>query len=619
MSAVWEKKRIGEICRTGAGGTPLKSKPEYYENGEIPWLQSGEVASRDIKKTKKTITKLGLESSSAKIFPVNTVLVAMYGATAGQVGILRSEAATNQAVCGIFPNDRVTPEYLYYALLHKQSDLVATAAGNAQPNISQTKIKNTTIPVPPLPEQKRIVAILDEAFAGIDTAIANTEKNLANARELFESYLNSVFSQRGEGWADKPLKDVCEFSSGGTPSKKNSSYWDGEIPWVSGRDMKSTQLFDSKLHVSKAAVDGSATRLAAKGSLLVLVRGMGLAHGAQIAELMAPCTFNQDIKEIRPNPDLMPRYLVFMLRHQINSSSNVLSSAAHGTLKINTEAMKALRIFIPPHEQQEQIITKIDALKEDTERLEAIYQQKLTALAELKQSLLQKAFSGELTADNVVPITSAKTSSATPATTSPAFAAHIMAVAYHWHESSGKNKTFGRVKAQKTLHLVEALAQIDLGRVPVKDAAGPNDFAHMRTAETWARENDFYQFVPRVEGQRGYDFVKGKRYNEWLSQALDALEPYKSPLDRVVGLLMPLDTQKAELVATAYAAWNNLLLDGHKPSEADIVHEARDNWHRDKQQYTESQFREAIARLRDHGMVPTGTGKRVTGQESLEL
>ena len=141
----------------------------------------------------------------------------------------------------------------------------------------------------------------------------------------------------------------------------------------------------------------------------------------------------------------------------------------------------------------------------------------------------------------------------------------------------------------------------------------------MRTAETWARENDFYQFVQRAEGPRGYDFVKGKRYNEWLSQALDALEPYKSPLDRVVNLLMPLDTQKAELVATAYAAWNNLLLDGHKPSEEDIVHEARDNWHRDKQQYTESQFHEAIARLRDHGMVPTGTGKRVTGQESLEL
>lgn len=602
MSVAWNQATLEETCNITYGERVIKKRdagtafPVYGGGGET-----------------FRIDRFNREDCT---------IVSRFGMSAFCVRNVAGKFFLNDSGLSVHPKNpaKLFPRFLDYFLYASQRKIYSLGRGSAQKNLDVKAFRRLEISYPgSLPEQKRIVAILDETFSGIDTAIANTEKNLANARELFESYLNSVFSQRGEGWADKPLKDVCEFSSGGTPSKKNSSYWDGEIPWVSGRDMKSMQLFDSKLHVSKAAVDGSATRLAAKGSLLVLVRGMGLAHGAQIAELMAPCTFNQDIKEIRPNPDLMPRYLVFMLRHQINSSSNVLSSAAHGTLKINTEAMKALRIFIPPHEQQEQIITKIDALKEGTERLEAIYQQKLTALAELKQSLLQKAFSGELTADNVVPITSATTSSATPATTSPVFAAHIMAAAYHWHESRGKNKTFGHVKAQKTLHLVEAVAQIDLGRVPVKDAAGPNDFAHMRTAETWARENDFYQFVPRAEGPRGYDFVKGKRYNEWLSQALDALEPYKSPLDRVVSLLMPLDTQKAELVATAYAAWNNLLLDGHKPSEEDIVHEARDNWHRDKQQYTESQFREAIARLRDHGMVPTGTGKRVTGQESLEL
>ncbi|EWH03585.1 hypothetical protein Q427_02490 [Halomonas sp. BC04] len=289
-------------------------------------------------------------------------------------------------------------------------------------------------------------------------------------------------------------------------------------------------------------------------------------------------------------------------------------------LNLSNKALSNLEISIPCLAEQNRILDQLSELNEQCVAVQSIYQQKLTALAELKQSLLQKAFSGELTAgNNVVPITSAKESSAPPTTDSPAFAAHIMAVAYHWHESQGKNKTFGHVKAQKTLHLVEALAQIDLGRAPIKDAAGPNDFAHMRTAEKWARENDYYDFVQRPEGKRGYDFVKGKRYSEWLARALGAVEPYKSALDRVVRLLMPLDTQKAELVATVYAAWNNLLLDGHKPTEADIVHEARDNWHPDKQQYTRQQFREAIDRLRSHGMVPTGAGKRVTGQESFEL
>src|SRR5664279_2119985 len=97
----------------------------------------------------------GLKNSAAKMFPKDTVLVAMYGATAGQVGLLRFEAATNQAVCGILPNKQFIPEFLFYLILSRKDELVAQASGNAQPNISQIKIKNTEIPIPPLTEQQR--------------------------------------------------------------------------------------------------------------------------------------------------------------------------------------------------------------------------------------------------------------------------------------------------------------------------------------------------------------------------------------------------------------------------------------------------------------------------------
>jgi len=186
----WEIFKIGDVCKTSSGGTPLKLNNDYYDNGDIPWLVSGEVCQKNILNNKNYITQKGLENSSAKLFPVNTVLVAMYGATAGQVGILRFESATNQAICGILPNKRIIPEFLYYALLFKKSELIAQATGNAQPNISQIKIKNTKIPVPPIEEQKRIVEILDKAFEGIAQAEANTRRNLINARELFDSYLN---------------------------------------------------------------------------------------------------------------------------------------------------------------------------------------------------------------------------------------------------------------------------------------------------------------------------------------------------------------------------------------------------------------------------------------------
>lgn len=214
MKRGWQWRPLGEVCKTGSGGTPLKSRKEYYEGGNIPWLLSGEIAQGEVREATNFITRQGLENSAAKLFPKDTVLVAMYGATAGQVGILRLEAATNQAVCGIFPNKEFDPKFLFYFLLSRKDELVALASGNAQPNISQIKIKDTKIPILPLSEQRRIVGVFDEAFEGIAIAKANAEKNLENAWALFESELNAVFTRRGEGWEESTLSELCDIKHG---------------------------------------------------------------------------------------------------------------------------------------------------------------------------------------------------------------------------------------------------------------------------------------------------------------------------------------------------------------------------------------------------------------------
>ena len=116
---MWTTVKLGDVLKTGAGGTPLKSKKEFYKDGKISWLLSGAISEKEISKSKTFITEAGLKNSSAKIFPPDTVLVAMYGATAGQVGILRFPSATNQAVCGIYPSERYLPEFLYYFLVVK--------------------------------------------------------------------------------------------------------------------------------------------------------------------------------------------------------------------------------------------------------------------------------------------------------------------------------------------------------------------------------------------------------------------------------------------------------------------------------------------------------------------
>ena len=157
----WEWCRIKNIFFTTSGGTPKKGHPEYYINGTIPWVKSGELCDKYLYSAENLITEEGLQNSSAKYFPIDTVAVAMYGATIGKTSILKSTLTTNQAICGIFPNRYIIPEYLYYFIQAKTPDYLSIAFGSGQPNISQDKIKETLFPVPPMIEQERIVKSLD--------------------------------------------------------------------------------------------------------------------------------------------------------------------------------------------------------------------------------------------------------------------------------------------------------------------------------------------------------------------------------------------------------------------------------------------------------------------------
>lgn len=178
FSGEWEIKPIRDFAKTASGGTPKSSEKMYYLNGDIPWLKSGEVRQGNITRFKNFITSKGLSNSSAKLFPKNTVLVAMYGATAGQVGILRSEAATNQALCAILPKSSFCHEFLFYYLYTKTNKLIELSTGAAQPNISQEIIKDFLVPFPNIHEQKAIAKIITNSNTELEKL--NLKLNLLN-------------------------------------------------------------------------------------------------------------------------------------------------------------------------------------------------------------------------------------------------------------------------------------------------------------------------------------------------------------------------------------------------------------------------------------------------------
>ena len=264
-----------------------------------------------------------------------------------------------------------------------------------QASVNQTDVKRVTIPVPPLAEQERIVGILDEAFEGIATATAHAERNLINAQELFQSVLQSTFEQKGEG-RHEPLHFLVERLTNGYVGPTRDIYKESGVPYLLARHVKSNVLkFDEKTFVTDDFNEKHKKSMLKTGDVL-LVQSGHIGHSAVVpAEHMGHnCHAMIVITTIaaKVRGDFLSYYFDSPVMQKRFSEIRSGSTVPHLTCR----AVKELLIPVPLLKTQAEIVAKLDALSEETKRLEAIYQRKLDALAELKQSLLQRAFAGEL-------------------------------------------------------------------------------------------------------------------------------------------------------------------------------------------------------------------------------
>ena len=186
------QKTIGELCITTSGGTPSRTRADFFE-GNIPWIKSGELEDGFIYRAEEHITEEAVASSSAKIFPKGTLVVALYGATVGKTGVLEIDAATNQAVCALFPQSTISRDYLWWFLRSKRPDFLKSSFGGAQPNISQKVVRETEIPVPPLEEQQRLVAYLNGLQAQVSALRAAQSATQKELDALMPSILDKAF------------------------------------------------------------------------------------------------------------------------------------------------------------------------------------------------------------------------------------------------------------------------------------------------------------------------------------------------------------------------------------------------------------------------------------------
>ncbi len=249
--------------------------------------------------------------------------------------------------------------------------------------------------LPPLPEQQRIVAILDEAFDGIATAKANAEKNLQNARALFESHLQSVFAQRGDGWVEKRLVEVSkEFGRGKSKHRPRNepSLYNGPYPFIQTGDISNADHWLTDYTQTYSERGLSQSRLWQKGTICIAIVG---ATVGETAILDFKSCFPDSVIGIVVNDEFADNeYVEFLLQ----SFKSLLKEKGKSTARdnINLGTFENQKFPFPVLKRQREIVATFNVLHEETQRLESIYQQKLTALEELKKSLLHQAFSGQL-------------------------------------------------------------------------------------------------------------------------------------------------------------------------------------------------------------------------------
>ena len=293
------------------------------------------------------------EEARACLVHKRDVLVARIGATAGKTLFVDSSAPAVFASYLIRVNlddEKVLPEFFacwaQSGQYWEQRDRLVSGGG--QPQFNANALKQVEIPHPPLAEQRRIVA-----------EIEGYQKVIDGARQVVAAY--RAFFEPDYDWPRVELRSIVSLSSGGTPPKGNAIYWMGTIPWVSAKDMKAPRLSDAQLHISESAIAETATALAPEGSVLILVRGMGLANGVPVCEVSVRCAFNQDIKALTPVEGVCSPYLAAALRREETQFRNVISTAAHGTLRIETDRLLDIQISLPPLDVQRRIIAELDA------------------------------------------------------------------------------------------------------------------------------------------------------------------------------------------------------------------------------------------------------------------
>ncbi len=405
----WQWKKLSEVAKTTSGGTPNRNRFEYFQ-GDITWLKSGELKDVEIFESEERITQEAVENSSAKIVPLGTILIAMYGATVGKLGILGVQAATNQAICAIFPKKifglpLLRNWFLLYYFKAIRNQLVNRSFGVAQPNISQTLIKEISIPIPfpndpvlSLDIQDRIVIRIQSLLADLKDDRLLVGEMCRDTNRFMKMTLEEIFEHLGS--TRQPLINVIEFPprNGWSPQCDNNP--NGTPVLKLGAVLRFRYNPDEVKRTSLPTAPNAHYWLQPGDILISRSNTLELVgHAAIYSGTPFPCIYPDLMMRVRVDQSKADsRFLIYWLqskevRHFIQSRA---AGASPTMKKINQSHVRNIPFPVIPIEEQRWVANHLDSIQSEVDEMLKTMEQDARLLDRLEQSILEKAFQGQL-------------------------------------------------------------------------------------------------------------------------------------------------------------------------------------------------------------------------------
>ena len=399
MNQAWPTKRLADVCQILGGATPSKKNPKFY-GGDIPWATVGDMNVEVITTTEEYITKAAVADCSTNVIPSGSIVMATRVGL-GKVCVLGQDTAINQDLKGLTPKNpkELTNRWLYWWLKSMASDIQKAGTGATVQGVKMTFVQELEIPLPPLAEQKRIVALLDEAFAGIDEAKVKTEDCASKVNKFHGEVVRSKFEELSRGKETFALGDICEFVRGpfGGSLKKSIFVPEGYAVYEQQHAIYD-QFNEIRYFVSASKFREMKRFELAPGDLIMSCSGT-MGRVAIVPDKIMPGIINQALLKLTPGKKIQAMFLKCWMESE--SFQDALKKYAGGAAIQNVASVKILKgitIPLPSLTEQIHLIETINSLQKEVREAAQVFEKKTDALNELKKSLLSQAFAGELAA-----------------------------------------------------------------------------------------------------------------------------------------------------------------------------------------------------------------------------